>query len=412
MEQVQTSPPQGRATIPLSDYTTWKVGGPAEWLTEPPSRDQLMAQAAWAVAAGIPFRCIGAGSNLLIADSGLEGLTLCTRRLQGSTLDPDSGLIDAEVGEPIPTLARRAARAGLRGLEWSVGIPGTVGGAVVMNAGAQGGCTAEWLVEPSTRDALMAQAAWAVSEGIPFRSIGAGSNLLIADAGLDGLTLCTRRLQGSSLDSGSGLIEAEVGEPIPTLARRAARAGLRGLEWSVGIPGTVGGAVVMNAGAQGGCTAEWLDSIEVLDPGRPDAPFRLMASDLAFAYRHSRLQEEPLVVLSARFQLDAGHDPAEVMARTSSNLHSRTSTQPYKQPSCGSVFRNPEPRKAGQLIESLGLKGLQVGGAQVSTLHANFIVNTGGALASDIRALIQTIQERVRQSHGIPLITEVKRLGF
>ncbi len=274
------------------------------------------------------------------------------------------------------------------------------------------GGSADWFAEPGSEDALIALAAWARSQGMPFRCIGAGSNLLIADDGLEGLTLCNRRLQGSRLDAAAGWLEAVAGEPIPTLARKAARAGLSGLEWAVGIPGTVGGAAVMNAGAQGGCTAEWLDSVLVIDPARPENPFRLEARELDFAYRHSRLQQEPLLVLSARFRLKAGQDPAEITARTSANLHSRTSTQPYQQPSCGSVFRNPEPQKAGRLIEGLGLKGLSVGGAQVSPIHANFIVNTGGALAAEIDALISQVQERVWQAHAIRLHTEVKRLGF
>ncbi|MCX5967185.1 MAG: UDP-N-acetylmuramate dehydrogenase [Cyanobacteria bacterium] len=274
------------------------------------------------------------------------------------------------------------------------------------------GGPAQWFAEPGSQADLINLAAWASRLGLPFRCIGAGSNLLIADGGLAGLTLCNRRLQGSHSDSQDGWVEAEAGEPIPTLARKAAKAGLHGLEWAVGIPGTVGGAVVMNAGAQGGCTADWLHSVRVLDPARPEAPFTLEARDLDFAYRHSRLQAEALLVLSARFRLAAGHDPAAITARTSANLHSRTSTQPYQQPSCGSVFRNPEPRKAGQLIEALGLKGLSVGGAQVSPLHANFIVNTGNALARDIDALILLVQERVRREHGIELHTEVKRLGF
>jgi UDP-N-acetylmuramate dehydrogenase len=274
------------------------------------------------------------------------------------------------------------------------------------------GGPAEWFAEPGNEQELVALAAWARSQGIPFRCIGAGSNLLIADSGLEGLTLCNRRLQGSRLDTAEGWVEAVAGEPIPTLARKAARAGLTGLEWAVGIPGTVGGAAVMNAGAQGGCTAEWLDSVLVIDPARPETPFRLQAAELDFAYRHSRLQQEPLLVLSARFRLSPGQDPAEVTARTSANLHSRTNTQPYQLPSCGSVFRNPEPQKAGRLIEGLGLKGLSIGGAQVSTLHANFIVNTGGALAAEIDALIGDVQDRIWQAHAIRLHTEVKRLGF
>ena len=149
----------------------------------------------------------------------------------------------------------------------------------------------------------------------------------------------------------------------------------------------------------------------MVDPQRPEAPFELTADQPDFAYRHSRLQLEPLVVLAARFQLQPGQDPAAVSQRTSANLHSRTSTQPYQQPSCGSVFRNPEPQKAGQLIEALGLKGLKVGGAEVSPIHANFIVNTGGATAADIDQLIAQVQDRVHAAHGIALHPEVKRLG-
>ena len=207
------------------------------------------------------------------------------------------------------------------------------------------------------------------------------------------------------------MIEALAGEPIPTLARRAARAGLKGLAWAVGIPGTVGGAAVMNAGAQGGCTAEWLESVRVV-PLQGGDSFELSRDQLEFDYRHSRLQQDDLVVLSARFRLDAGHDPEELRRQTNGNLSHRTSTQPYTQPSCGSVFRNPEPLKAGQLIEELGLKGTRIGGAEVSNVHANFIVNTGHATATDIDRLIDLVQDRVQQRHGLRLHTEVKRLGF
>ncbi len=274
------------------------------------------------------------------------------------------------------------------------------------------GGPAEWFAEPGDSDELLALLAWVRQEAMALQCIGAGSNLLIADGGLEGLSLCLRRLQGSQLDPAQGWVEAAAGEPIPTLARKAARAGLAGLEWAVGIPGTAGGAAVMNAGAQGGCTAERLHSVQVVDPRRPQEPFALTAAELDFAYRHSRLQQEPLVVLSVRFQLEAGHDPAAVTARTSANLHSRTSTQPYQQPSCGSVFRNPEPHKAGRLIEELGLKGMRVGGAEVSPMHANFIVNRGEATAGDIDTLIRAVQREVAEQRGIALHPEVKRLGF
>jgi UDP-N-acetylmuramate dehydrogenase len=245
--------------------------------------------------------------------------------------------------------------------------------------------------------------------------IGAGSNLLIADAGLPGLTLCLRRLQGSQLDAESGQVKALAGEPLPTLARRAARLGLHGLEWAVGIPGTVGGAAAMNAGAQGGSTADCLTAVEVIDQSLKDSletTTTLSNPDLAYDYRHSLLQGSDHLVVSAQFQLEPGHDAKELMRKTSGNLSHRTTTQPYQWPSCGSVFRNPEPEKAGQLIEGLKLKGRRIGGAEVSPVHANFIVNVGDATADDIRALIDFVQNEVERMHGITLHPEVKRLGF
>ena len=273
------------------------------------------------------------------------------------------------------------------------------------------GGAAEWLAEPVSLDETQAWIQWATQQGIPCRIIGAGSNLLIHDDGLPGLSLCLRKLQGLEFDPTDGTVEVLAGEPIPSLARRAARAGLHGLEWSVGIPGTAGGAAVMNAGAQGGCTAEWLGSVRVM-PLEGGECFELQRDQLDFGYRHSRLQEGNLVVLSARFRLEAGHDPSELKRVTSANLSHRTTTQPYQQPSCGSVFRNPEPLKAGRLIEEQGLKGTRIGGAEISTVHANFIVNTGDAEAKDIAKLIQLVQDRIEAEHGIRLHPEVKRLGF
>ena len=273
------------------------------------------------------------------------------------------------------------------------------------------GGLAEWLAEPGSLEETQAWIAWASQQGMPCRIIGAGSNLLIHDDGLPGLSLCLRKLQGLELDPTTGTVEVLAGEPIPTLARRAARAGLHGLEWSVGIPGTAGGAAVMNAGAQGGCTAEWLESVRVM-PLQGGDSFELQSNQLDFSYRHSRLQQDDLVVLSARFRLEPGHDPSELKRVTTANLSHRTTTQPYQQPSCGSVFRNPEPLKAGRLIEEQGLKGTRIGGAEISTVHANFIVNTGHAQANDIAQLIQLVQDRVEAEHGIHLHPEVKRLGF
>ena len=273
------------------------------------------------------------------------------------------------------------------------------------------GGPARWIIEPESVDEVLASLQWARTNGHSCQVIGAGSNLLIHDNGLPGLTLSLRRLQGAELDSNSGVIEALAGEPIPTLARRAARAGLKGLAWAVGIPGTVGGAAVMNAGAQGGCTADWLEAVRVV-PIQGGESFELKGDQLEFDYRHSLLQQENLLVLSARYRLDPGHNPQELRRETNSNLSHRTSTQPYTLPSCGSVFRNPEPLKAGRLIQDLGLKGERVGGAEVSTVHANFIVNTGNATAANINQLIELVQNRVEQRHAVRLHPEVKRLGF
>lgn len=275
------------------------------------------------------------------------------------------------------------------------------------------GGPAQWLAEPTGIAQIPGLLQWARDGGLPVQMIGAGSNLLIADSGLPGLTLSLRRLQGSELNADSGRVRAAAGEPLPTLARRAAKAGLQGLEWAVGIPGTVGGAAVMNAGAQGGCTAEQLISVDVIRLSDPEPTITTISrEELAFSYRHSALQTNLHLVVAGEFQLEPGHDPAELQHRTSGNLNHRTTTQPYKLPSCGSVFRNPEPDKAGQLIESLGLKGRTIGGAQVSELHANFIVNTGEATADDIRTLISLVQGEVMDARGIALHPEVKRLGF
>lgn len=273
------------------------------------------------------------------------------------------------------------------------------------------GGPAEWLAEPTSFEELKAILNLANQNSLKCQIIGAGSNLLISDKGVKGITLCMKKLLGSQLESSSGLIEAFSGEPIPTLCRRAAKAGLHGLEWAIGIPGTVGGAITMNAGAQGGCIAEWLESILVLDI-KTNKQFKLEKKDLAFDYRQSRLQQESLLVISAKFRLSPGHNQENLIEQTNENLNHRITTQPYTQPSCGSVFRNPKPLKAGQLIEKLGLKGHQIGGAEISRLHANFIVNSGEAKSSDIDALICFIQKKILHAHGLLLHPEVKRVGF
>ncbi len=273
------------------------------------------------------------------------------------------------------------------------------------------GGPAEWFAEPTTIHEIKYLINWAKSQQINCQIIGAGSNLLINDAILPGLTICLKKFQGSAINSNTGIVEANSGEPLPTLSRRVAKAGLHGLEWAVGIPGTVGGAAFMNAGAQGNCTSDILQSIQAISLKGGDE-FKLSQKELNYSYRKSRLQQEEFLVLSVRFKLEAGHDKHSLNKVTTQNLQQRLNSQPYDLPSCGSVFRNPKDNKAGQLIESLGLKGFRIGGAEISKVHANFIVNSNDATANDISQLILVIQEKVKQSYGILLLPEVKKLGF
>ena len=273
------------------------------------------------------------------------------------------------------------------------------------------GGEAEWFIEAKTISELLRAISWSREKHLPCHIMGAGSNLLISDEGVKGLTICIKKMQGYQVNKNNGLVEALGGEAIPNLARKVAKEGLHGLEWAVGIPGTVGGAVAMNAGAEGSCIADWLQSVKVL-PMKGGEPFEIVKKDLNFSYRHSLLQTEKLIVLSARFLLEPGHNPKQIGTITTINLKKRTNSQPYHLPRCGSVFRNPEPLKAGRLIEELGLKGYRIGGAEISKMHANFIVNTGKATAQDIYQLISFIQKRVQDSHGFLLHPEVKQVGF
>ncbi len=271
------------------------------------------------------------------------------------------------------------------------------------------GGSAEYLALPKTPAQLKAALQWGRAEGLPVTMLGAGSNLLISDRGLPGLVICTRAMRHSEFDETTGRVIAAAGEPWSSLAWKAARHGLQGFEWTIGIPGTVGGAVVMNAGAHGGETADILVDAEVVSPDGSVAV--LKPNDLGFRYRTSDLQGSDRIVTTATFQLSPGHSPANIKAATAADLKSRRDTQPYHLPNCGSVFRNPPGDSAGRLIEQAGLKGHQIGQAQTSTLHANFIVNLGGAKASDVLALIRHTQAVIYEQNSVELETEVKVVG-
>jgi UDP-N-acetylmuramate dehydrogenase len=273
------------------------------------------------------------------------------------------------------------------------------------------GGPAQWYLEPTTVEQTQIGLAWAHQHDLPITVIGAGSNLLISDRGLVGLVICTRHLKhvSTSFDSETRSMTADAGKMLASLAWQAARRGWSGMEWAAGIPGTVGGAVVMNAGAHGHSTEEILVTTEVLNP---DGSIETLTDrDLNYSYRTSKLQDDARLVLSATFQLQAASDAEEVKSRTFRDLEKRHSKQPYDRPSCGSVFRNPSPQYAAVLIEGLGLKGHRIGDAEVSTLHANFIINRQDATATEIRSLIYYVQRRVRDAYSIDLEPEVKMLG-
>ncbi|MEH1997386.1 UDP-N-acetylmuramate dehydrogenase [Nostoc sp.] len=271
------------------------------------------------------------------------------------------------------------------------------------------GGAADLYVAPRNLEALQASLKYAKERDLKVTTLGAGSNLLVSDRGITGLVIATRHLRFSNFDPDTGQLTVAAGESIPSLAWAAAELGWQGLEWAVGIPGTAGGAVVMNAGAHNSCIADMLVSAQVLSP---DGTLETLTPEqLGYSYRTSLLQGGDRIVTQATLQLAPGADPAKVVAITKQHKKHRLSTQPYNFPSCGSVFRNPKPYTAGWLIEQTGLKGYQIGGAQVALLHANFIVNRGGAKASDIFCLIRHIQHQVQERWSINLEPEVKMLG-
>ncbi|WP_017325390.1 UDP-N-acetylmuramate dehydrogenase [Synechococcus sp. PCC 7336] len=270
------------------------------------------------------------------------------------------------------------------------------------------GGAAEWLGLPRSPQELHDSLAWAQSQDLVCRFMGLGSNLLIGDRGLPGLTLSTRKLkQVKALEDGKLWVEA--GASAVKLAHTVADWGWSGLEWAVGVPGTLGGMAVMNAGAHGCETKDVLVSVDILDESLQSRT--LDPQELDYRYRDSLLQHRPWIVTAATFQLEPDRDPEQVRAQTQAFWEIRHSTQPYDWPSCGSVFRNPYPQTAGWLIEQTGLKGYQLGGAQVSEKHANFIINRDRATATDIYRLIEQVREQVYERWDIMLHPEVRVLG-
>ena len=267
------------------------------------------------------------------------------------------------------------------------------------------GGPAEVLVRPAD-SADLAQFLAALPHEVPVTIIGAASNLIVRDGGIAGVTIRLARgfnsikLEADGMIVGAACLDA-------TVAEHAAAAGLEGLEFLSGIPGTIGGAVAMNAGAYGGDIAHCLDWAEIVT--RTGEVMRLNAGQLGFSYRHSKLPPESVVV-RARLVARAG-DPTTIAARMADIRNSREATQPVRTRTGGSTFRNPPEMKAWELIDGAGCRGLTRGGAQVSEKHCNFLLNTGDATAADLEGLGDEVRRRVKDASGIDLHWEIRRVG-
>ncbi|HKQ62580.1 MAG TPA: UDP-N-acetylmuramate dehydrogenase [Candidatus Polarisedimenticolaceae bacterium] len=294
------------------------------------------------------------------------------------------------------TLAERLRAAGFRGgLEadcplaphttWRIGGP------------------AELLAQPLDRADLSCAARWAAAEGVPWRVLGNGSNLLVADAGVRGVVLRVRRVLDSLRREDERRVLAGAGASFPALARFAAAGGLAGLEFAAGIPGTVGGAIVMNAGWHEFELGHHVERVELLEP--TGEAVWLAGADCGFGYRTSRFRQQRSIVLGALLHLEPG-EPGEIERRFEHYAAVRKAQQPTELPSCGSVFLKPTGDFAGRLIEQAGLKGLRVGDIQVSSKHANFFVNLGRGTARDALTLVERVEAEVERRFGVRLARE------
>lgn len=278
------------------------------------------------------------------------------------------------------------------------------------------GGPARAVVLPQTVADVVAATTFAREQGISWLALGLGSNLLISDRGFDGIVI--RIGKGLDRVERSGpeghLWSVGAGLPTPLLARQSAAAGHGGAQRLIGVPGTVGGGIFMNAGAHGQDFSLITRSVDVIES---DGKFRTIpSSQVSWRYRSSGL--EGVVVVGGTFALEPG-DPEQTRDELASYLKKRREGTPFDEPCCGSVFRNPAgpvsgaagQRTAGQLIEACGLKGFRVGGAEVSPKHANYIVNLGTATAADVQGVIGAVRERVHREFGVALELEVKLIG-
>ncbi len=266
------------------------------------------------------------------------------------------------------------------------------------------GGPADALVLAESVAELIFAANFAWAEDVPYRILGAGANVLAADEGFRGLIILNRATQVRFIED--GFVRAESGANFSSLARRCMRRGLGGLEWAVNVPGTVGGAVINNAGAHGSDMAGSVRQVTVHQPGSVE---NWSLVQLRYGYRTSALKGsgERYLVTAATLSLTPGYRPAELQAVTEEFIAHRKRTQPPGA-SLGSIFKNPSGDYAGRLIEVAGLKGRQIGGVQISPIHANFFVNLGEGTAADYRALIQLARQTVQARFGVTLELEIE----
>jgi UDP-N-acetylmuramate dehydrogenase len=270
------------------------------------------------------------------------------------------------------------------------------------------GGPADLFIEPTSIEGLKKTMQLVQKYRVNWRAIGRGSNLLVSDQGIEGVViklgnnLKDMKLDGTQLTVGAGY-------SIVALAVLISKKGLSGLEFASGIPGSVGGAVYMNAGAHGSDISKILTDAHILFE---DGSLQWLTNDeMEFSYRTSVLQRKrPGMVVEARFQLTEG-DKEQIVAVMQKNKDYRKVTQPYDSPCAGSIFRNPLPHFAGKLVEEAGLKGFQIGGAQISEMHGNFIVNAGNAKASDVLQLIEYVKKTIMEKYNIQMETEVEIIG-
>ncbi|MCU9595814.1 UDP-N-acetylmuramate dehydrogenase [Caldibacillus thermolactis] len=268
------------------------------------------------------------------------------------------------------------------------------------------GGKADFFVTPTNYEEVQNVVKFCLTEKVPFTLIGNGSNLIVRDGGIRGIVLSLKNFNKITV-SGTR-ITAQSGAAIIDTSRKALDAKLTGLEFACGIPGTVGGAIYMNAGAYGGEIKDCLESVLVID--KNGEMITRKAQDLDLSYRYSNIQENGDIVLEATFQLQHGNYD-EIKAVMDDLTYRRESKQPLEYPSCGSVFKRPPGYFAGKLIQDSNLQGTRIGGAEVSKKHAGFIVNVDNATASDYISLIRHVQKTVKEKFGVSLEREVRIIG-